>query len=61
MFYHELKYHRTNRCGSTINICCCDVYQGTMVLQNKHGYFQIDEGNRTKRMKSRLENLMKDK
>lgn len=36
-------------------------YQGTMVLQNKHGYFQIDEGNRTKRMKSRLENLMKDK
>ena len=22
-------------------------YQGTMVLQNKHGYFQIDEGNRT--------------
>ena len=22
-----------------------------MVLQNKHGYFQIDEGNRTKRMR----------
>lgn len=36
-------------------------YQGTMVLHNKHGYFQIDEGNRKKRMKNRLENLMKDK